>query len=43
MKIAQHIMLIILCQHNMLCFLLTFIYGNAKLLVYGDFTDYVNQ
>lgn len=34
-NIAQHIMLITLCKHNMLCFLLTFIWGNVTLLAYA--------
>lgn len=41
--LTQHIMLTILCQHNMLCFLLTFNFVNVTLLISGVWLDYVNH
>ncbi len=40
---TQHIMLTILCQHNMLCFLLTFIFADDTLLISGVWGSYVNH
>lgn len=40
---AQYIMLTILCQHNILCFLLTFIMADDTLLISGVKENYVNH